>query len=272
MKSMLALLTSQRVKSPPARGAWIEMPYRSADFSSIPCRPPHGGRGLKCSGRGGIFQRRMSPPARGAWIEISRSLCEPASPASRPPHGGRGLKCSISSAISGSYASRPPHGGRGLKFRRRRSRVYSQRSPPARGAWIEITVAGVPASRVVASPPARGAWIEINSKENFRGGGRRRPPHGGRGLKFVLLEIGQVFAVSPPARGAWIEMPPSPQQVRDRCGSPPARGAWIEIATRSCSTVSAFASPPARGAWIEINFTSRPLTSTIVAPRTGGVD
>ena len=204
---------------------------------------------MKCSGRGGIFQRRMSPPARGAWIEISRSLCEPASPASRPPHGGRGLKCSISSAISGSYASRPPHGGRGLKFRRRRSRVYSQRSPPARGAWIEITVAGVPASRVVASPPARGAWIEINSKENFRGGGRRRPPHGGRGLKFVLLEIGQVFAVSPPARGA-----------------------WIEIATRSCSTVSAFASPPARGAWIEINFTSRPLTSTIVAPRTGGVD
>ena len=35
------------------------------------------------------------------------------------------------------------------------------RSPPSRGAWIEIT--GIPLLRIVVtpSPPSRGAWIEI---------------------------------------------------------------------------------------------------------------
>ncbi len=35
---------------------------------------------------------------------------------------------------------------------------------------------------------------------------KRRPPHGGRGLKF-LVQIGPHFPVeSPPTRGAWIEI------------------------------------------------------------------
>ena len=35
------------------------------------------------------------------------------------------------------------------------------------------------------SPPSRGAWIEISPSKYANAAFRRRPPHGGRGLKFV---------------------------------------------------------------------------------------
>ena len=35
------------------------------------------------------------------------------------------------------------------------------RSPPARGAWVEIPCAGAASTRNTKSPPARGAWVEI---------------------------------------------------------------------------------------------------------------
>ena len=34
--------------SPPARGAWIEIPKAYTSFIKVRRRPPHGGRGLKC--------------------------------------------------------------------------------------------------------------------------------------------------------------------------------------------------------------------------------
>ena len=33
-----------------------------------------------------------------------------------------------------------------------------------------------------------------------------RPPHGGRGLKYVLRRAFGIWDMSPPARGAWIEI------------------------------------------------------------------
>ena len=33
-----------------------------------------------------------------------------------------------------------------------------------------------------------------------------RPPHGGRGLKYVVKSVRAVVDESPPARGAWIEI------------------------------------------------------------------
>ena len=36
-----------------------------------------------------------------------------------------------------------------------------RRSPPSRGAWIEISVSPVRVVTCVVSPPSRGAWIEI---------------------------------------------------------------------------------------------------------------
>ena len=38
---------------------------------------------------------------------------------------------------------------------------YALRSPPARGAWIEIDPPPSPVQDPAQSPPARGAWIEI---------------------------------------------------------------------------------------------------------------
>ena len=78
-------------------------------------------------------------------------------------------------------------------------------SPPARGAWIEIR----PDVRRVekrASPPARGAWIEITWCPTARRVGDCRPPHGGRGLKYLQTAERLAYYGSPPARGAWIEM------------------------------------------------------------------
>ena len=78
------------------------------------------------------------------------------------------------------------------------------------------------------SPPARGAWIEIPKAYTSFIKVRRRPPHGGRGLKSSMPLTKFANSVSPPARGAWIEIPPF-APFSDLIASPPARGAWIEI-------------------------------------------
>ena len=57
------------------------------------------------------------------------------------------------------------------------------KSPPSRGAWIEIDVQFVPPFISSASPPSRGAWIEIRSNQQA-----------------ALMQQ------SPPSRGAWIEI------------------------------------------------------------------
>ena len=77
----------------------------------------------------------------------------------------------------------------------------------------------------------------------------RRPPHGGRGLKFC--------------KGGKVSL---------SLMSPPARGAWIEITLPSGCLLPGGRSPPARGAWIEIFSTPSAYSIATVAPRTGGVD
>ena len=57
-----------------------------------------------------------------------------------------------------------------------------RRSPPSRGAWIEMPQS-FPVALQIASPPSRGAWIEIST----------------------LLTMFE-DARSPPSRGAWIEI------------------------------------------------------------------
>ena len=56
--------------SPPAWGAWIEIVSVWPTEATTSCRPPHGGRGLKCFEPfiNGVINK--SPPAWGAWIEI----------------------------------------------------------------------------------------------------------------------------------------------------------------------------------------------------------
>ena len=71
--------------------------------------------------------------------------------------------------------------------------VESIVSRPARGAWIEITAAGVTVAVALVSRPARGAWIEI-----------------------AIWSAQAGLSVSRPARGAWIEI----GGVRERRGIP----------------------------------------------------
>ena len=56
---------------------------------------------------------------------------------------------------------RPPHGGRGLKYCVHVRRGKPFLSPPARGAWIEMSTIYASFIGILLSLPARGAWIEI---------------------------------------------------------------------------------------------------------------
>ena len=56
------------------------------------------------------------------------------------------------------------------------------------------------------SPPSREAWIEIGHEAANQGHGRRRLPHGRRGLKLVLGVVEAGDLGSPPSREAWIEI------------------------------------------------------------------
>ena len=94
-------------RSPPSRGAWIEI----SRYLSLPhlyrVAPPRGGRGLKFPWHGD----------KPSCIDVA------------PPRGGRGLKLYILLTISAGGRSPPPRGGRGLKLgvRCRPSRFFSVR-------------------------------------------------------------------------------------------------------------------------------------------------
>ena len=74
------------------------------------------------------------------------------------------------------------------------------RSPPSRGAWIEIREKTATALYRL-SPPSRGAWIEIRHRRRYGGA------------------VG-----SPPSRGAWIEISTILIKVADSCGVAPLAG------------------------------------------------
>ena len=58
------------IESPPSRGAWIEINRILRPCARKSCRPPRGGRGLKCICITSSQKITQSPPSRGAWIEI----------------------------------------------------------------------------------------------------------------------------------------------------------------------------------------------------------
>ena len=56
------------------------------------------------------------------------------------------------------------------------------------------------------SPSSRRAWIEISPTGGTTPAARRRPPRGGRGLKYLGRRNGGVDRESPSSRRAWIEI------------------------------------------------------------------
>ena len=141
----------------------------------------------------------------------------------RPPRGGRGLKSAQKIMQTPPLCGRPPRGGRGLKCRRCPEGRKEDRSPPSRGAWIEIKLP-LPVLYRVRSPPSRGAWIEII----FRGGvlrvQRGRPPRGGRGLKSPTTTHTCCTSRRPPRGGRGLKYILSPLSIRTWLVAPLAGG------------------------------------------------
>ena len=115
--------------SSPSRGTWIEMLVQSHVSYICPCRPPHGGRGLKCFRKSSLNHQIMSSPSRGTWIEMLKKQAEPGARSSRPPHGGRGLKLVVSSMVH-----------------------LPTMSSPSRGTWIEIRLPQMQHQRSMVVP------------------------------------------------------------------------------------------------------------------------
>ena len=102
----------------------------------------------------------------------------------------------------------------------------------------------------IASSPARGTWIEMSGSTRRQAGRIRRPPHGGRGLKFVPQPLGHVLAYRRPPHGG--------------------RGLKFNVVLATLDTAL---SSPARGTWIEIlDKAGYNLGDHLVVPRTGDVD
>ena len=124
--------------SPSPRRAWIEIKKSCAYVFFECCRPPHGGRGLKCKHAGQSPQGLPSPSPRRAWIEIIHLKCIKDMILSRPPHGGRGLKSQSCTPLLLPAQCRPPLGGRGLKYKDLDYFKGRTLSPSPRRAWIEM--------------------------------------------------------------------------------------------------------------------------------------
>ena len=102
-------------RSPPARGAWIEIFLTAPPKNQTARSPPARGAWIEILASCIIRRNCGSPPARGAWIEIGYQAYDLLKAHCRPPHGGRGLKSKGEKGATGEQGGRPPHGGRGLK-------------------------------------------------------------------------------------------------------------------------------------------------------------
>ena len=70
MKYPLRLLTVLTTKSPPSRGAWIEIHISTANGRNIRQSPPSRGAWIEMKIPLDRVKTNLSPPSRGAWIEI----------------------------------------------------------------------------------------------------------------------------------------------------------------------------------------------------------
>ena len=88
MKSHIAASVPPGPRSPPSRGAWIEI------ITLL---------------KNGVVM--TSPPSRGAWIEMPRLVSKAAIKSRRPPRGGRGLKCAAGKGSKSGKGVAPLAGG-----------------------------------------------------------------------------------------------------------------------------------------------------------------
>ena len=121
------------------------------------------------------------------------------------------------------------------------------------------------------SPSPRRAWIEIRLYCDTSLLQDCRPPHGGRGLKFVASMRAEYPYESPSPRRAWIEMADSTHISSPTLRRPPHGGRGLKCHCYGITVLSEM-SPSPRRAWIEILKTCAVPTVFIVALPTEGVD
>ena len=168
-----------------------------------------------------------SSSTRRTWIEISGLMSRVVRRLGRPPHGGRGLK-------SWSHSS-----GRSFRL-----------SSSTRRTWIEIIVPR-PAGRGIRSSSTRRTWIEIYAGLASISGAGRRPPHGGRGLKWLPARPHCLSACGRPphgGRGLKYFYTPNKRQWTRR---PPHGGRGLKFMYNECNGTREKSSS-IRRTWIEI--------------------
>ena len=130
-------------------------------------------------------------------------------------------------------------------------------SPSSRRAWIEIRAFTFLRSVSITSPSSRRAWIEIIMYPATEPLKQRRPPRGGRGLKYSLFEIFVFIGGRPPRGGRGLKSRPDMGAGNGK-QSPSSRRAWIEIRIFACPHSSVLSRPPRGG---------RGLKSPAASPR-----
>ena len=147
--------------------------------------------------------------------------------------------------------------------------------------------------KFLLSPSSRRAWIEILTKKPKKAFLGSRPPHGGRGLKFLHRRLCKIGAVSPSSRRAWIEItvfvrlnplavgrPPHGgrglklilcRNAQPPVCRPPHGGRGLKFCAPAASGVKLL-SPSSRRAWIEIIYFQAAFRALRVALLTEGVD
>ena len=88
MKFYLIFRSLPNQKSPPVRGAWVEILNETMGGQEKKGRPLCGGRGLKSVCRISAPAWRVSPPVRGAWVEIPVCAAVPVLIIPSPPVRG----------------------------------------------------------------------------------------------------------------------------------------------------------------------------------------
>ena len=125
------------------------------------------------------------------------------------------------------------------------------KSSPPRGTWIEIVVHFCGYTSAKRRPPHGGRGLKCNSILTLALRSLSRPPHGGRGLKLaVLLSVVRFLASSPP-RGTWIEIASTSFGWPWSRSRPPHGGRGLKLSPVFDNMYLDTSSPP-RGTWIEM--------------------
>ena len=114
MKCLLLFIPCLKIRSRPARGAWVEIKKAVDHEREASGRAPQGARGLKFDVMGTSDTKTRRAPQGARGLKYNESI-RTERKSGRAPQGARGLKVLLSVGVSAMLWSRP-----------------------ARGAWVEI--------------------------------------------------------------------------------------------------------------------------------------